>query len=144
MALIHWEPFRSVDDIFNRMMPSPFGSRRFPFESNLEAEREWLPAADIGETDNEYPIRTELPAVRKEDVHVKTKGGLITIEGERKRQQQKNERLHRMESYYGSFSRTFTLPEKATMDAIRFEAKEGVLTVHIPKKTVEKTQPREI
>src|ERR1051325_8866640 len=104
MALIRWEPFGSADYAFNRTLPSLFGRRRFPFDHELEAVRDWLPSADISETDKEYLIRAELPAVRKEDVRVKAEDGLITIEGERKQQtEQKNERFHRMESCYGSF-----------------------------------------
>lgn len=76
---------------------------------------------------------------------MRAQDGQITIEGERKQQtEQKSERFHRTESCYGSFSRSFLLPENVNADAIRCEAKEGVLTVHIPKKTIAKSTPREI
>jgi HSP20 family protein len=60
--------------------------------------------------------------------------GAITIEGERRQEKEdKNEKFHRVESFYGSFSRSFSLPENANADAIRCESKDGVLVVHIPK-----------
>jgi HSP20 family protein len=144
MALIRWEPFGSVDDMFARMWMGLSGNRRLPTESAAEA-REWRPAADISETDREYVIRAELPAVRKEDLRVSTQDGVITIEGERKHEEEeKGERFHRLESFYGSFSRSFALPDNADTESIRCEAKEGVLTVHIPKRTQDKPQARAI
>jgi HSP20 family protein len=145
MALIRWEPFATSDFAFNRM-PSAFGRlARWPAENELEAGREWLPSTDISETDKEFLIRAELPAIKKEDVRVTAEDGMIRIEGERKQQsEQKDERFHRMESCYGSFSRSFSLPENINSTAIRCESRDGVLTVHIPKKVIEKPQPRQI
>jgi HSP20 family protein len=144
MALIRWEPFGSSDFGFNRM-PSLFGRWRSPLENDLEAAREWLPSTDISETDKEYLIRAELPAVRKEDVRVTADDGMIRIEGERKHHSEQNdERVHRAESFYGSFSRSFSLPENVDSSAIRCESRDGVLTVHVPKKAVEKAKARQI
>jgi HSP20 family molecular chaperone IbpA len=65
---------------------------------------EWAPSADISETEKEYVIRAELPAVKKEDVQVTFEDGMITIKGERKQQKEdKNEKYHRVESFHGSF-----------------------------------------
>jgi HSP20 family protein len=119
MALIRWEPFASADYAFNHM-PSLFGRWRSPAEGNFETAREWLPSTDISETDKEYLIRAELPAIEKEDVRVTAEDGMIRIEGERKQQsERKDERVHRMESCYGSFSRSFSLPENVDSNAIR-------------------------
>ena len=144
MSIIHWDPFASFDDTLNRMLPSALV--RWPRVA-LEggAKFEWRPFADISETDKEFLIRAELPAVKKEDVKVTVDGGIITIQGERKQEQEaKDEKVHRVESFYGSFTRSFGLPENVNADAIRCESKDGVLTVHVPKAKLEKQAPKQI
>jgi HSP20 family protein len=135
MSLVRWEPFAGTDEIFNRLMPAMFGHwPRLSLPANGGTKYDWSPSADISETDREYVIRAELPAVRKEDVRVTVDQGTITIEGERKQQKEdRNEKYHRVESFYGSFARSFSLPDNAHADAIKCESKDGVLTVHIPK-----------
>lgn len=133
MSLIRWEPFTGIDDALARM-PGLFA--RWPRISvpNNGTTFEWSPSADISETEKEYLIRAEIPAVHKEDVKVTVDNGAITIEGERKQQtREKNERFHRTESFHGTFVRTFSLPEDANAEAVRCESKDGILTVHIPK-----------
>jgi HSP20 family protein len=146
MSLIRWDPLGNVDTLFNRLMPRGFA--RWPqvaLEGDGGTKLEWLPSADVSETDKEYVIRAELPAVKKEDVQVILDQGMLTIKGERKQQQEeKNEKFHRVESFYGSFERSFSLPENVNADAIRCESKDGILTVHIPKSEVQKTTPKQI
>ncbi len=147
--LTHWNPFGEVDRMdryFNRMMRRAFsGWPRTMRESESGEKYEWAPSADISETDKEYLIRAELPAVKKEDVKVTVDGGMITIEGERRQQkEEKSEKYHQVENFYGSFSRTFTLPDDVKVDAIRCEDKDGVLTVHLPKSETRKSQPKQI
>jgi HSP20 family protein len=146
MKLARWQPFAEADELFNRMMPGLFGRiPRFTLPANGETSVEWSPSADISETDKEYVIRAALPAVKKEDVKVTVDQGTITIEGERKQQKEdKNEKFHRVESFYGSFSRTFSLPDNVNADAVRCESKDGVLTVHIPKTEVTTSKPKQI
>ena len=145
MSLVRWEPFSGVDEIFNRMLPVSFGRwPRITLPSNGE-KLEWSPSADVSETEKEFLIRAELPAVRKEDVRVTVDQGMITIEGERKQEKEdKTEKYHRIESFRGSFSRTFSLPENASTDDIRCESKDGVLVVHIPKIKVETAKAKQI
>jgi HSP20 family protein len=135
MSLVRWEPFSGADEIFNRLMPSTFGRwPRFNLPANGETKYEWAPSANISETEKEFLIRAELPAVKKEDVKVTVDQGVITIEGERRQEKEdKNEKFHRVESFYGSFSRSFSLPDNTNAEAIRCESKDGVLVVHIPK-----------
>ena len=144
MSLVRWDPFADIDTLFNRMMPSTFA--RWPRLSTTGSEPlEWAPSADISETDKEYVIRAALPAVKKEDVTVTVDAGTITIKGERKQlQDDKTEKYHRIESFYGSFERSFSLPDNVNADAIRCESKDGVLTVHIPKPEVQKATPKQI
>ncbi len=146
MALVRWDPFSDFDSIVNRMLPRRFASwPRLALGDGGEAKFEWSPSADISETEKEYLVRTELPAVKKEDVKVTIDNGVLKIEGERKhKSEEKNEKIHRVESYYGSFMRQFSLPENTDANAIRCESQDGVLTVHIPKRTVEKPKQIEV
>jgi len=102
---------------------------------------QWSPTTDISETDTEYLIRAELPAVRKEDVTVTVDGGVITIEGERKQaKEDQSETFHRMESFHGTFTRRFALPENVDVGRITCLDKDGVLTIHMPKTEASKQQ----
>ena len=145
MSVIRWDPFASFDETFNRMLPSVFSrGPRLALESGA-AKFEWRPFADISETDNEYLIRAELPAVKKEDVKVTIDSGILTIQGERKQEKEaKDEKVHRVESFYGSFERSFSLPDNVSADAIRCESKDGILSVHIPKSEATKQTPKQI
>jgi HSP20 family protein len=144
MNLVRWDPFPNVDEMFSRMMPAFGRWPRFGLPSNGE-KVEWSPSANISETEKEFLIRAELPAVKKEDVRVTIDQGLITIEGERKQEKEdKTEKYHRVESFYGSFTRAFSLPDNASTDGIRCESKDGVLTVHIPKLKAEAPKAKQI
>ncbi len=144
MSLVRWEPFGDIDTLFSRMAPR-FASWPRSALSGDGGKLEWAPSADISETEKEYLIRAELPAVKKEDVKVTVDGGMLIIVGERKqKKEEKNEKFHRVESLYGSFTRQFSLPENVDANSIRCETQDGVLTVHIPKKAVEKAKQIEI
>jgi HSP20 family protein len=133
MSLIKWQPFGDFDDAFNRMMPGLF-ARTSRIGSENGGKFAWAPSADISETDSEYLIRAELPAVRKEDVKVTLEEGMLTIHGERKEEKEsKGEKFHRIESFRGTFSRSFSVPDNIDELAIRADSKDGVLTVHLPK-----------
>jgi HSP20 family protein len=104
---------------------------------------EWTPLADITEDDREYVIKAELPELRKEDVKVTVENGVLTISGERKfEKEEKQKKYHRVERGYGSFVRTFALPEDADADKVKAVFKQGMLEVHLPKN--EKAKPKQI
>jgi HSP20 family protein len=139
MSLVRWNPFTEIDGLLNRMMRP--GAPRLFLEGGDGME--FLPAADIRETETEYLVHAELPGVAKEDVKVTLDGGILTIAGERKRMKEEtNEKAHLVERYYGKFRRWFALPDSIVADALRCEFKDGVLAVHIPKEKQE--VPREI
>ncbi len=146
MNLMRWDPFGEVDTLFQNLMANRLA--HWPLlggAGSAEKSLRWSPSADISETDKEYLIRAQLPAVRKEDVEVILDRGVITIKGERKQQQEdKNERYHRVESFFGSFERSFSLPENVSAEAIRCESKDGILSVHIPKTETTKQSPKQI
>ena len=129
MNITRWEPFREAEEMFRQY--SPFFSRAL--RRNGESG-EWTPVADITETDKEYVIKAELPEVKKEDVKVTLDEGVITISGERRQEkEQKDENEIRIERFYGTFSRSFSLPANIDPKSVRAESKDGVLRVRIPK-----------
>lgn len=138
MSLLRWDPF---GDMYRLL-----GQVRVPRQGEGDGGKgSWLPSTDISETDTEYTIRAALPAVKKEDIHVTLDNGMLTIKGERKQQQEeKNERFHRVESVFGSFERSFALPENVNEEGITSESKEGVLTIHIPKAQRPEAKPKEV
>ena len=143
MNLLRWEPLAPFENMFGRT-PSLL---RWPGAPDLNGDRrfEWSPSVDISESDQEYLIRAELPAVKKEDVHITFEDGMLTLSGERKlKTEERKEKYHRVESFYGKFSRSFTLPEDADGGAIRAESKDGVVTVHVPKSKTETKKATEI
>jgi HSP20 family protein len=144
MRVIKWEPFRDVDDMFERVFADTM--RRWPRTSNDERRvYDWAPAADVSETDGEYIIKAELPEVRKDDLNITVQEGVLTLAGERRQEQREdNEKLHRIERFHGTFSRRFTLPDDADEQGISAESKDGVLVIHIPKHKVAQPQTRQI
>jgi HSP20 family protein len=128
-----------------RSNPAQFWPSARALPELVDSQLQWSPSADISETDQEYLVRAELPAVRKEDVQVTLEDGVLTIRGERRqRQTEKTEKFHRIESFSGEFSRAFSLPDDAEAAGVRAESKDGVLTVHIPKRAVAKPAPLQI
>jgi HSP20 family protein len=145
MRVIKWEPFRDVDDVFNRFVAETL--RRWPNAAAGEgrAACDWAPAADVSETEGEYLIKADLPEVRKEDVSITVQDGVLTLSGERRQEQREDtEKVHRVERAYGSFARRFALPENADEQGIRAESRDGVILIHIPKQKVVQPQPRQI
>jgi HSP20 family protein len=145
MSLIRWDPFGDVST-FIRLMPNPAAAWPRTGEDGKGARKlDWSPFSDISETDKEYVIRIDLPAVKKEDVKVTVDQGVISISGERKQSlDDKDEKFHRIESFYGNFERSFSLPENVNADAVSCDSKDGILTVHIPKVATKKHAPKHI
>jgi len=137
MNLTRWEPFQEFDDLLRRF--SPLANRLSSHSHNGE----WLPLANISETDKEYLIKAELPEVRKEDVKVTVDNNVITISGERRQQKEhKDESEIRVESMYGNFQRSFSLPENVDTNAIHAESRDGVLRIRLPK--IAQSKPRAV
>jgi HSP20 family protein len=107
------------------------------------AVAEWSPLVDISEDNKEYLIKAELPDVKKEDVKVTAEAGTLTIMGERKfEKEEKGKKYHRVERAYGSFGRSFSLPDDASPAKVSAEFKDGMLPVHLVKD--EKAKPQQV
>lgn len=144
-GLIRWDPFKEMDEL-QRRLTSVFGvSPQRVVDGKQEAMRvsQWMPLVDIVEDAKEYLIKAELPEVRKDEVKVTVENGVLTISGERRyEKEEKDKRYHRVERAYGSFARSFGMPEDADDSKVSAEFKDGVLTVHLAKS--EKARPKSI
>jgi len=139
-TLSRWEPVRgtSLLDQLNRVFDDSFrGSDK---ESSLTA---WAPAVDIRETENELVVTADLPGINDKDLDVRVENNMLTIRGERSMEKNVNEDNYlRVERAYGSFSRSFALPNTVNAEAIRADYAHGVLTVRLPKR--EESKPKQV
>jgi len=135
------EPFRglsTLQDQFNRLFNEQL--RNHSEESALTT---WAPAVDIYETPNELVVKADLPDVNEKDIDVRVENNLLTIRGERKFEKSvSEENFLRVERTYGSFSRSFSLPNTVNAEKIGAEYRNGVLTVTLPKR--EESKPRQV
>jgi len=108
--------------------------RRRNGEQEALTVAEWAPLVDIEESEKEYLIKAEIPEMKKEDVKITVQDDVLSISGERKSEkEEKGKKYHRVERSYGSFLRSFTLPDDADGTKITAEYKDGVLRLHLPK-----------
>ena len=138
------DPFRELEEMSNRLSRI-FGRPPVPKEGGKEEMTiaEWSPLVDITEDDKEYLIKAELPEVKKEDVKLSIHENVLSISGERKyEKEEKGKKYHRVERAYGSFMRSFTIPDDADASKVAAEYKDGVLKVRLPKS--EKAKPKSI
>ena len=116
----------------------------FPFNDSFpDGHENWIPSVDVLEKDGNLILRAELPGMNEKQIDLKVEGNTLTLKGERKMENEdKKSSYHRVESYYGSFTRSFRLPETVEVDKINAEYKNGVLTITLPQKP--EVKPREI
>lgn len=131
MALLtRFDPFRDMarlQDEMSRLLDE----RRVGSPESMG----WTPACDVYEDGDEVVIRVALAGVNPKDVDIRFENGVLTLKGERKMErEEKKENYHRVEMSYGSFTRSFALPATVDAEKIRAESKDGVLSVHLPKK----------
>lgn len=142
MAMNRWDPFRELSSIqseLNRL----FG-RTYGVEGGEELRAAaWVPPVDVAETQDRFVIKTELPGLRSDDVEISVENSVLRIRGERRFYEQKREDdFHRIESRFGAFARSNTLPSSADPEGIQASFDAGLLTIEVPKK--EEAKPRKI
>lgn len=128
-----------MDNLFSRFFDE------IPTPSFLSDERTFTPKCNIEERENDYLVEVEIPGVDPKDVLVELEGNVLKIKGERKREvetKDEEKTMHIVEHSYGSFYRSFTLPENVDAENIRAENKNGILYITLPKD--KKEQPRRI
>jgi HSP20 family protein len=144
-TLTRWDPFKELDELHTRLSRA-LGGRATRTTGNGKEQitvAEWEPLVDISEDDNAYLIKAELPEINRDDVKVRLENGVLTISGDRRWEKEEgNRKYHRVERAYGSFVRSFTMPDDADPDKVRAEFKDGILRVSISKS--EKARARAI
>ncbi|MEQ8338272.1 MAG: Hsp20/alpha crystallin family protein [Cyclobacteriaceae bacterium] len=127
MTLIKYKP--------NDYVPSTFGSffDRF-FNDDHFNGNSYSPTVDVAETEKEFEIQFHLPGMKKENININVDNDRLTVSGERKFENEKKEKnYHKVESHYGTFSRSFYLPDTVNAEKIDASYKDGILTVTVPK-----------
>ncbi|CAN5433751.1 N/A [soil metagenome] len=133
-ALTRWDPFREMEEMQSRL--SHILSRRSRDNGDKETLTvpEWAPVVDITEDDKEYLISAELPEIKKEEIKITVENGVLILSGERKREsEEKGKKFHRVERAYGTFVRTFALPDNANANQVNAQFKDGLLKIHVGK-----------
>jgi HSP20 family protein len=145
MAVVRWEPFRdlvALQDRMNRLFDESYRGRSSS-EEDWALGGSWAPAVDIYEKDGNIVLTAELPGVDAKDVDVRVENNVLTLRGERKFSDEvKRESYHRVERSYGTFTRSFTLPNVVATDQIKADFKDGMLKLILPKR--EEAKPRQI
>ncbi len=144
MNLVKWNPFSELEEVSNRLNRI-FGRLPARTESGTDmlAMADWTPSVDISETDSAYLIKAEIPEVKKENVKVNLQDGMLTISGERHQEkEEKDKKFHRIERSYGSFARSFRVPDDADATTVSAQFKDGMLNVTLPKS--KKTESKSI
>lgn len=128
-----------MDSLFSRFFED------LPTPSFLSQSDTFTPKCNIEERRNDYIVEVEIPGVDPQDVQIELTGNTLTIQGERKREvetEDEENKLHVVEHSYGTFYRSFTLPDNVNIDEIKAENKNGILLITLPKDKKEK--PRRI
>jgi HSP20 family protein len=137
-----WEPFRgltSLQEQVNRLFDDTF-TRSRTGESDLAT---WAPAVDIYETEQELVVKADLPGLEEKDIDLRVENNMLTIRGERKfNQDVSQDNYLRIERAYGTFTRSFSLPNTINPEGIRAEYQHGTLVVHMAKR--EESKPKQI
>ncbi len=141
MAIVRWEPFRDlmgIQERLNRLMAD--SPARWPSDEGYGA---WVPPVDIFEKGDNLVIRAELPGIDKKDIDIRVENGMLTLQGQRKREEElSDDNAYRLERIYGSFTRGFTLPTTVDSSKITARYKDGVLELVIPK--AEEAKPKKV
>ena len=139
-TITRWAPFHlsMLQDQVNRLFETSAQGR-----ADGAALTAWTPSVDIYETENELVIKADMPDINEKDLDIRVENNALTIRGERKFEQTvKEDNYLRIERNYGSFSRTFGLPNTVNTEAIKADYKNGVLTVELPKSA--ESKPKQI
>ena len=142
-VLTRWEPFRefaTLQDRMNRLFRESYNDAGQ--DESLTTSR-FAPAVDVYEDEHQVTLKIEVPGIDEKDIDVRVENNTLTVQGERKiEKEEKEENYRRVERQYGSFTRTFTLPQTVDSEALKASYEHGVLTLTLPKK--EAAKPKQI
>ena len=144
--MTRWNPLAEFEDIldrYNRQLTGRNSTDPANGTREIMQKTDWAPMVDINENKDAFVIKAELPGIKKEDVKVSVQDGVLTLQGERNYENtEDDDKRHRVERFYGHFSRSFTLPEHVDDENIQASYQDGVLELTLPKQ--EKAKPRAI
>ncbi len=143
-VLTRWEPFRDIVSLQDRMNRL-FNEQLSNFGGNEEslASGSFVPAVDVYEDEQGIRLNIEVPGIEEKDIDVRLENSVLTVRGERKFEKEtKEENFRRVERRYGSFTRSFTLPNTVDAEHVKAAYDKGVLTIQLPKK--EAAKPKQI
>ncbi len=145
MAIVRWDPFRefaTIQDRLNRVLGADYG--RASANDDVMNRGAWLPPVDIYSNGNhELVIKAEIPDMKKDEIDVMVENNTLTIRGEKKTEENvTEEQFHRVERSYGTFARSFTLPNTVDPNKVQADYKDGVLTIKLPFR--EEAKPKQI
>ena len=140
--ITRWDPFRefvTIQDRMNRLFRDSYGNDREETLTNST----FIPAVDVYEDEHNVTLKLEVPGIEEKDIDVRIENNTLTVHGERKfEKEEKEENFHRIERRYGSFSRSFTLPNTVDPEQVNAEFENGVLKVRLGKRA--EAKPKQI
>src|SRR5262252_3294481 len=140
-VLTRWEPFRELNELQNRMSRL-FEDQYGGLEEALTAGA-FVPPVDIYEDEHSIQLKLEVPGIDQKDLDVKVENNVLTVHGERKfEKEEKEENFRRVERRYGSFTRSFTLPNTVDAENVTANYDKGLLKVNLAKKS--EAKPKQI
>jgi HSP20 family protein len=130
--LTPWRPMRELTSLREEM--DQLWNRMFRDWPTMEFPRgDWIPSFDVSETKDNVVVKAEVPGMDPKDIDISLADGILTLRGEKKDREEKEENYYLTESRYGSFSRSIRLPHEVQSDKIKANYKNGVLKVTMPK-----------
>lgn len=143
MNVVKYDPFRELKSLQDEMTRLFTGNAGGSFDREEMLNGAWSPRVDIYEDKNNLVLEAELPGMKQEDFDISVENNVITLKGERKFEKKtEGDNYHRVERSYGSFTRSFTLPQTVTAEGAAADFDNGVLRVSLPKR--EETRARKI
>jgi HSP20 family protein len=143
MAITRWDPFRDVLALQNRMNSLFQDYSRGQGENEAVSAAGFVPPVDVYEDEHKVVLKLEVPGIRQEDLGISVENNTLTIQGQRKfEQEEKEENFHRIERRYGSFYRAFTLPTTVNQEEIKANYDAGILKVELAKRA--EAKPKQI
>ncbi|HET7346178.1 MAG TPA: Hsp20/alpha crystallin family protein [Acidobacteriaceae bacterium] len=144
MAITRWDPFRDVLALQNRMNSLFQDFNRTSGEgSDLMTTAAFVPPVDIYEDQHKIVLKLEVPGMKESDLDIQLENNLLTVKGERKfENEEKEENFHRIERRYGSFYRSFTIPNTVNPESVKANYDAGVLRVELEKRA--EAKPKQI
>ncbi len=142
-VITRWDPFReftTVQDRLNRLFRDSYGSEG---RDEALATSAFAPAVDVYEDEHNVTLKVQVPGIDEKDIDIRIENNTLTLHGERKfEKEEKEENFRRVESSYGSFTRSFTLPQTVDAEKVTANYDKGVLKITLPKKA--EAKPKQI